>query len=274
MEQATLRSWPVATDSVKKRPFPPSRPSRRAPVALLLAPVVVALAMSFSAAPRPAVAQPAPGAGIEREAELTYLADCASCHGDEGEGTNRGPALAGVGNASTYYYLSTGRMPIETPDTKVRRRDPAYSPELIEALVEHVDRFGSGGPDIPHVSPEHAEVALGGKLYRAQCASCHTTAGAGGALLRQDAPSVYHTTPTETATAIRAGPGTMPAFGEAALSDEELNDVVAYVDYLARPQDRGGEPLWHLGPLIEGLVAWVFGLGALVLLALWIGKPT
>ena len=241
---------------------------------MLLAPVLLALVSSLAVAPRTAVAATAPGAGAaaEADAEQTYLADCASCHGDEGRGTNRGPSLVGVGKASTYYYLATGRMPIDEPDDKVRRRSPAYPPELVTALVDHVDGFGGGGPDVPHVSVESADLALGGKLYRAQCASCHTTAGGGGALLRQDAPPVYHAAPLETAAAIRVGPGTMPAFGEAALSDEELKDVVAYVDYLTQPDDRGGEPLWHLGPLIEGLVAWVFGLGLLVLLGLWIGK--
>ncbi len=217
---------------------------------------------------------PAPGGEAAADAEQVYLADCASCHGDDGAGTNRGPSLVGVGGASTHYYLTTGRMPIDDPDTKIVRAQPAYSPELIEELVTYVEGFGSGGPDVPHVSIESADVAKGGTLYRSQCASCHATAGAGGALLYQHAPAVIHATPTQTADAIRVGPGTMPAFGEAALGEEELNDVVAYVDYLSHSDDRGGQPLWHLGPLIEGLAAWVLGMGTLVLLALWIGKAT
>ena len=288
MGLGTLRTWSTTTDSARRRPSrgawtsdaepdaPPEPKSRRPrcrPTVVLLAPVLLAVAASLSAPARAAAPEPAPAPEMAAEAERTYLADCASCHGDEGRGTNRGPSIVDVGNASTYYYLSTGRMPIDEPDDKVTRRDPAYSPQLIEALVEHVDRFGAGGPDVPHVALEAADVAVGGKLYRAQCASCHTTAGGGGALLREDAPPVYHAAPVETAAAIRAGPGTMPAFGEAALSEEELNDVVAYVDYLTQPNDRGGQPLWHLGPLIEGLAAWVLGLGSLVLLALWIGKP-
>jgi ubiquinol-cytochrome c reductase cytochrome c subunit len=239
---------------------------------LVLAPLLLVLATPWLAADRPAGAQGGPEA--EAEAEQTYLADCASCHGDDGRGTNRGPTLVGVGKASTFYYLSTGRMPIDEPDARISRTSPAYPPELVDALVEYVDQVAGGGPEIPHVSPESADVARGGRLYRAQCASCHTTAGGGGALLRQEAPAVYPATPAETAAAIRVGPGTMPAFAEAPLSDEELNDVVAYVDYLAHPVDRGGQPLWHLGPLIEGLVGWVVGLGLLVLLALWIAKPT
>lgn len=256
----------------------PRRPARRPPAVLLVAPLLVVLATPLLGGHRSAGAQSEAASGAEAggqvEAEQTYLADCASCHGADGRGTNRGPTLVSVGKASTYYYLSTGRMPIEEPNAKIDRADPAYSPELIEALVEYVDGFGGGGPDLPHLAPEETDLGKGGRVYRAQCASCHTTAGGGGALLRQEAPPVYHATPAETAAAIRVGPGTMPAFGEAALTDEELNDVVAYVEYLSSPQDRGGQPLWHLGPLIEGLVGWVVGMGLLVLLALWIGKPT
>ncbi|MDP9019632.1 MAG: c-type cytochrome [Actinomycetota bacterium] len=234
--------------------------------------MLLVLAAPWLGGHRPAGAQAPAEPDRAAEAERTYQADCASCHGADGRGTNRGPTLVGVGQASTYYYLSTGRMPIDEPNAEIKRADPAYPAELIDALVEHVDGFGGSGPEVPHLAPEAADLGRGGRLYRAQCASCHTTAGGGGALLRQEAPPVYHATPAETAAAIRVGPGTMPAFGEASMSDEELNDVAAYVEYLSSPEDRGGQPLWHLGPLIEGLVGWVVGLGLLVLLALWIGK--
>lgn len=287
MGRERLPTWPAATGSFEEQPCPsrsggagpgqpPLTPANRPPrppaAVLVLAPILLVLATPLLGDQRPAGAQgdSEPAA----DAEQTYLADCASCHGAEGRGTNRGPTLVGVGKASTYYYLSTGRMPIDEPNADIKRADPAYSPELVDALVEYVDSFGGGGPDLPHLSPEEAALGKGGRVYRAQCASCHTTAGGGGALLRQEAPPVYHATPAETAAAIRVGPGTMPAFGEAALNDEELNAVVAYVEYLSSPQDRGGQPLWHLGPLIEGLVGWVVGMGLLVLLALWIGKPT
>lgn len=251
-------------------PTPARHPLLHPPVTLLLAPVVLALATPLLAPPGKAQAQAA--SAVAADAEQVYLADCASCHGDGGGGTNRGPPLEGVGSASTHYYLTTGRMPIDEPHARIVRQPPAYRPELIEALVTHVEGFGGGGPGVPSVSLDSADVANGGTLYRSQCASCHATAGAGGALLYQHAPSVLQATPIQTADAIRVGPGTMPAFGEAALGDDELNDVVAYVDYLNHPNDRGGLPLWHLGPLIEGLAGWVLGMGILVLLGLWIGK--
>lgn len=75
-------------------------------------------------------------------------------------------------------------------------------------------------------------------------------------------------TPLEVAEAIRAGPVNMPAF---VLSDEEVNSIAAYVEYLKDPEDRGGSDLWHFGPLPEGAIAWVFGLGVVVFCSRRIG---
>jgi ubiquinol-cytochrome c reductase cytochrome c subunit len=63
----------------------------------------------------------------------------------------------------------------------------------------------------------------------------------------------------------------MPRFGTAALTDQQLQSVVRYVRYLRNPTDRGGNSLGHIGPLVEGAVAFVFGLGAMVLFIRWIG---
>jgi ubiquinol-cytochrome c reductase cytochrome c subunit len=64
----------------------------------------------------------------------------------------------------------------------------------------------------------------------------------------------------------------MPVFGERAISSTHADDVAAYVHYLRHPQDRGGANLWHLGPVPEGLVAWVIGIGGVVLLCRWLGE--
>jgi ubiquinol-cytochrome c reductase cytochrome c subunit len=226
---------------------------------------------SVGAAPPQANDEPASPAEVER----TYLADCAICHGSDGRGTNRGPTLVGVGRASLDYYLTTGRMPLPPLadiGTAPERRPPAYRGALIDALVEYThDLTGGGGPDIPRLLTRAANVARGGELYRLQCAACHAWAGDGGALLDRTAPSLHPATSRQTAEAIRAGPGLMPAFGRAALNDRDLAAVVAYVDYLDDPEDRGGQPLWHLGPMPEGAVALVVGLGTLFVITRWIG---
>jgi quinol---cytochrome-c reductase cytochrome c subunit len=248
---------------------------------VLLAPILLGLGvLALGGAGQPAGAaatqeQTPVGEAQVSEAQRTYLADCAICHGSDGRGTNRGPSLTGVGRASVDYYLTTGRMPLPPladVHTAPKRRAPAYRPQLIAALVAYVDELtGGGGPDIPQLRVRDADVARGGELYRLQCAACHAWAGDGGALLDREAPSLHPATSVQAAEAIRIGPGLMPAFGDAALSDRDMAAVVAYVDYLDDPEDRGGQPLWHLGPMPEGAVAWVVGLGALLLVVRWIG---
>ncbi len=201
-----------------------------------------------------------------------YLTGCSSCHGAEGAGTRRGPSLENSGEASAYYYLSTGRMPLAEEQAQPRRKEPAYSRAEINALVDYVASLGEG-PALPEVDPTKGDLAEGGVLYRSNCAPCHTAAGIGGALsYGRAAPSLHSSGPLQTAASVRVGPGQMPVFGPEALDQEELDSIVRYVQYLRSPPTPGGAALGSAGPIPEGFVAWVFGVGALVLAVLWIGK--
>ncbi len=254
---------------------------------LALSLIVLSVGFGFSAAPSAAAVSASGGP----DAHAVYLSDCAVCHGSDGRGSDRGPTLVNVGRAATDYELTTGRMPLaaaghaDEPGTPVRplpnktladsnatvaRHDPAYPSETIAALVDYVAQLtGGGGPDIP--SPAPGDVARGGESFRLQCAACHEWAGTGGALLQREAPSLHASTPVQIAEAIRVGPGQMPAFGQAALTDAEVNDVVAYVRYLNAPRDRGGANLGHVGPVAEGAVALVAMFGVALLLR-WVGE--
>jgi ubiquinol-cytochrome c reductase cytochrome c subunit len=66
-----------------------------------------------------------------------------------------------------------------------------------------------------------------------------------------------HATPLEVAEAVRTGPGDMPVFDSKEFTDAQVAGIAKYVQYLHDPQDPGGESLWHLGPLPEGMVAFV-----------------
>jgi ubiquinol-cytochrome c reductase cytochrome c subunit len=212
-----------------------------------------------------------------------YLRDCATCHGADARGTQYGPDLRGAGAAEVDFQLSTGRMPVPSGDAAQhpqrpsleeaqQRRAPKYDAATREQLVDYVVQLaGGGGPVIPDVHAGVGEVAAGGTIFRLQCAACHAWSGEGGALLQREAPSTHQATPLQIAEAVRAGPGNMPAFGRAAVSDEQLRSLVRYVRYLDHPDDRGGTPLWHVGPLAEGAVAVFVGLGLLVLAVRWIG---
>jgi ubiquinol-cytochrome c reductase cytochrome c subunit len=215
-----------------------------------------------------AATTPAPPAA---DAPALYLRACAVCHGTAGEGSARGPSLRGVGAASVDYMLSTGRMPVALDDPTPQRRTAAYPPETIAALVAYVASLAPGGPPIPPADLAGADVAHGGTLYRLNCAACHHAVGSGGALLDRAAPPLHAATAVQVAEAVRVGPGQMPAFGTAALSDQDVADVTAYVtEVLHDPEDRGGLAIWHLGPVPEGAVAIVGGLGVLVLFSVWV----
>ena len=201
-----------------------------------------------------------------------YLLGCTTCHGTEGEGVeDRGPSLIGVGAASADFYLTTGRMPLDRPLAQADRKRVAYSPAQIRQLVAFVASLGPG-PPIPRIDPEHGNLAEGNRLFANNCAPCHSSAGAGGALGHAVyAPPLDQATPLQVAEAIRIGPGAMPVFGSETIDDEQLNSIVRYTEYLKRPDDRGGLGLGHFGPIPEGFVAWVFGLGAMLGAARWIG---
>jgi ubiquinol-cytochrome c reductase cytochrome c subunit len=220
------------------------------------------------------------------DVQHVYQRDCAFCHGADARGTELGPDLRGAGAAQVDFQLSTGRMPVPLGDaSRIKvlrsladaqdRRSPKYDAQTRHALVRYVTQLAGGdGPPIPKVDLAAGDVAQGGSLYRLQCAACHAWSGDGGALLDREAPAVHPATSLEIAEAVRAGPGNMPAFGRAALNEHQLQSLVRYVRYLDDPEDRGGSALWHLGPLAEGAVAIVVGLGLLVVAVRWIGTRT
>jgi ubiquinol-cytochrome c reductase cytochrome c subunit len=245
-------------------------------------PVAVLLAL----APWRASAAPA----AQPEVQRIWLADCAVCHAPDGHGTSRGPDLRGVGRASVDFQVSSGRMPLFRParnqepgrqvqpspgaqpidpSRTLRRHAPAYDADTITDLVAYVGRLvADPGPKIPDLRP--GDLAAGGELFRQNCAACHAWSGEGGALLHREAPPLQAATGIQTAEVVRVGSGQMPAFGVAALTDRQLDDLVSYVDYLDHPKDRGGSPLHHLGPVAEGAMS-IVALGLVLLLCFWIG---
>jgi ubiquinol-cytochrome c reductase cytochrome c subunit len=200
-----------------------------------------------------------------------------------------------VGAAAVDFWVSTGRMPLVSvpaqdpssrqleplteaelanPRARPQRHTPAYPPPVVNAIVDYVSSIAPGGPAVPNPSLANANLANGGEIYRLECAACHSWAATGGALYQREAPPLAQSTPVQVAEAIRTGPDPMPAFGRSAIPDSQLPDVIAYVEYLKHPNDRGGNPLWHLGPVAEGAVALIGGMGGLLLLTRWIGEKT
>lgn len=201
-----------------------------------------------------------------------YLTSCSSCHGVRGEGTAQGPSLVGVGAASADFQLSTGRMPLDDPRHQAQRKRPAFDDEQIGALTAYVASLGPG-PAIPSVHPQAGELQRGSQVFVLNCAACHSVAGAGGSLGRGlDIPSLRASTPVQVAEAVRTGPGSMPVFGPDALSDHDLDSIARYLAFLYGEPNRGGVGLGRVGPITEGFVAWLVGLGLLIVAIRWIGE--
>jgi ubiquinol-cytochrome c reductase cytochrome c subunit len=228
--------------------------------------------------PAPGVASTAPAPATTVDVAAIFRADCATCHGDRGQGSEIAPAIATTGAAHVDFELSTGRMPLPQGAQIEERGTPRYDDETRAALVAYVvglaPHGAPAGPPIPEIG--QGDVARGGEIFRLQCAACHSAAGRGGALIDQRAPALDQSTALQTAEAVRVGPGTMPVFGPAAISDQDLADVTAYVQQLQEPDDRGGAALGHFGPLPEGAVAVLVALPVIALCCLLIerrGRP-
>jgi ubiquinol-cytochrome c reductase cytochrome c subunit len=170
------------------------------------------------------------------------------------------------------FYISTGRMPLDNTNGEAVRKPPAFDARQRAALVAYVTSLAPGGPAIPTVNTKAASLRSGTELFLTNCAACHNAAGVGGALSYGSfAPSLHPSTPVEIAEAQRIGPGNMPVFGPDTLSDQQVNDLVRYVVYLQHPDDAGGAGLGHFGPIPEGFVGLLFGLGSLILFVAWVG---
>ncbi len=194
------------------------------------------------------------------------------CHGADGGGTKNGPSLRYAGTAAVDFMVRTGRMPLSSPKSKLERHTPKFDDAQIRAIVDYTATF-TDGPAVPNLDMLHGDLSAGSRLYQAQCAACHQSAAAGGALAYGNAaPSLHRATNTEVAEAVRTGPGQMPKFSPGTLSDRQVANIAAYVHYLHHPDDRGGINLGHLGPVPEGFIAWTLGLGVLILVTGRLGE--
>ena len=182
-----------------------------------------------------------------------------------------GPSLRDAGALSADFYLRTGYMPLDDPRHQPRRSRVLFSNHEIEAMVAYVASLGKG-PPIPKPHPERGNVADGLHLFTSHCAGCHQVAARGGYVTGAVAPPLSDSTATEIAEAVRIGPYLMPRFSPAQLSERELDSIIRYVDYAKAPQDPGGWSLGRLGPVPEGMVAWLLAGAVLVGTCLVLGR--
>jgi ubiquinol-cytochrome c reductase cytochrome c subunit len=238
----------------------------------------------------PASAQEDGSAAQIKQGRELFLVGCSFCHGDNGQGVKTldgnqlGPSLVGVGPAAVDFQVGTGRMPAVQPGPQIPQKEVVYTPEEIAALAAYVGSLGPG-PAIPNpsdysldgLSDEQRQeaIARGGQIFLTNCTACHNAQGAGGAMPRGGyAPKIQGVPAKYVYEAMLTGPQAMDNFSNGNLTPDEKRDIIAYLHSLQDSPDYGGFGMGGLGPVNEGLFAWLVGIGSLVGVAIWIAAHT
>jgi ubiquinol-cytochrome c reductase cytochrome c subunit len=238
--------------------------------------LVAAGGLYAALAPEPQTAQAEEDPALIRQGAKVYDNNCITCHGSNLVGVEgRGPSLVGIGDAAVYFQTSTGRMPMIRQEAQAKRKPPRLDPEEIDAVSAYVHAHG-GGPERPAESGKDLigdDPSRGAELFRLNCASCHNFTGRGIALSGgKFAPALAGVSEEVAYTAMQSGPQNMPKFSDRQLTPDEKKDIVAYVVSVDGQNAPGGHDLGGWGPGSEGVVAWVFGMGVIIGLTLWIGS--
>jgi ubiquinol-cytochrome c reductase cytochrome c subunit len=251
--------------------------NKRHPAALF---AVLAVALGTTGAAYAAVStQTAPKVAVKTETQVEqgkqlFLEGCSSCHGLAAQGASDGPSLIGVGAASVDFQVATGRMPLAAPGIQAMPNMSSYTEEETAALAAYIATLGAG-PAIPTqemLDTTNAELALGGELFRTNCAQCHGASGVGGALSEgRYAPNLMNSDAKMLYQAMVTGPQSMPVFADSTISVEEKQNLILYVMELQKADNPGGASLGRLGPVTEGLFVFIAVLGALIVASVWIG---
>ncbi|GAB3216378.1 c-type cytochrome [Kineococcus gypseus] len=264
---------------------------RRHPLAVV---VLIALALVLvgglyaALAPRPAEASTtAASADDIEEGKTLFLANCATCHGLDAQGGNvvdgsgAGPSLIGVGAASVDFQVGTGRMPLaqsaqQAPEVSKLR----FSQEQIDQMGAYIASLAPGPAvpsqaelDVSGVSDE--ELARGASIFRTNCAMCHNFAGKGGALTAgKYAPDLTGVSGKHIYEAMLTGPQSMPVFNNNTIAPEDKRAIIAWLTQEEKRPEPGGFSLGSLGPVSEGLLAWIGGIGLLIGCSVWLGMKS
>ncbi|TNC33025.1 c-type cytochrome [Mumia zhuanghuii] len=257
---------------------------RRHPLAgyaVLLFGLLLAGALYYAFAPGKAEADTAGDTAKIDEGRQLFLVGCASCHGMNAEGImtkrggNYGPSLIGVGAAAVDFQVGTGRMPLAQTAPQAPDKPPVYDEDETEALAAYVASLAPGPAipdeeytDVSEISQE--DLTRGGEFFRTNCTACHNSVGAGGALPSgRYAPPLRNVSARHIYEAMQTGPQQMPVFSDDVVTPEDKRAIIAYIKNV-QAQPQGGFGGGGLGPVVDGMFAWIIGIGGLVAVSVWL----
>jgi ubiquinol-cytochrome c reductase cytochrome c subunit len=246
-------------------------------LALLLLAALLVTGFAYAAAnPKAAGAETAAAGSIDNGKKL-FLANCATCHGLNAQGTSFAPTLIGVGAADVDFQVGTGRMPAAGPGVQIQQTKVQFGDQQISDLAAYVASLapGPGVPDGEYTNASGGDIAKGGDLFRVNCAMCHNFAGSGGALTRgKFAPSLMGVSGKFVYEAMLVGPQSMPVFSDSNIDPQGKKNIIAYLNAVHTQASPGGLTLGNLGTVPEGLFVWVVGLTILIGCAVWLGSKS
>ena len=217
-------------------------------------------------------------------ARFVYLRDCSVCHGADRAGHRRRAVTAGrragvrrllaldgphaVGRQRSPREVAAGRAARRPARCRSARADPDAASPLIHgrcssALENYVASIAPGGPGVPDVDLRHADLAVGGQVFRRAVRRMSLVVGG-----RWRAVSAGGTEPAGVARRPRLprrcapGPGRCPRSGTRRSLPIRSTISLGTCGISITPTNPGGDSLWFLGPVAEGAVAIILGLGA------------
>ena len=87
---------------------------------------------------------------------------------------------------------------------------------------------------------------------------------------REHAPNLRGVSAKHIYEAMLTGPQQMPVFSDGVLTPQDKKDIIAYLKKNEETPSYGGFTLGSIGPVSEGLFAWLAGIGTLVMVGIWI----
>ena len=221
------------------------------------------------------------GAGASWHADggqTLYEPTAQSCHGVGGVGA-QGPELLNVGLPRRWTSsFRPGACRSASPDGSSRSRtSPTSTRAQIADIVAYVNALDVGprdaGAGIPpwsrrlqHGDGQCPTLSEGNQLFMLNCAQCHDASGR-----RRDAqPRLRGAEPppghagTDRRGRSGSGLGRCPISVPGELSNQQVSAIADYVSYISHTLVQGGLGIANFGPVPEGFVGIIFGLGALL----------
>jgi ubiquinol-cytochrome c reductase cytochrome c subunit len=192
-----------------------------------------------------------------------FAQHCATCHGPNGQGesgavTMAGPSLQAEHNPG--WIMAAEEI------------GPSHMPSFVHLLTSEQMRAVAHyvATRLAVIPVRTGNRAHGSDLFRFYCEPCHGPAVRGGDLVYAgtNAPSLAGLSPELIEGAIRMGPGPMPAFPPAVISDHDLASIADYIRTIQQPAHPGGYAMHWFGPTPEALAGWA-GVVVLMVFTVW-----